>query len=105
MSLPVTVNTSTWSFVTVPNTAATASLLKNRVRSIKPSGPAVVQEVELTSAPVNGVDTSSRAERNGDTPCSLTDEGSTLVTSKVAVPRMATGRTPSAPTFSGFGQP
>src|SRR2546428_114259 len=40
----------------------------------------------------------------GGTPSSLTEPRSTVVTSKLAVPRIATGNEPMAPTFKGFGQ-
>src|SRR6266545_7902034 len=95
-NLPVSFNTSTSPSVTVPKAATTAWLSNFRVRSRKPSGPATVQS-KGAILPMNGtkgVATSSRADLSGDTPANFSVATSILVTSKVAVPRIATGNTP-----------
>src|SRR5262249_40865779 len=104
--LPVRFKTRTSPFVTVPKAARTAWVSNTRVRSVNPSGPAVVHSVAfvLPMKGTKGVATSWKAHRSGDTPSSLTKVGSILVTSKELVPRMATVNVPWLPMFKGLGQ-
>ena len=69
---------------------------------MKPSGPAAVQSKQ--PVPLEGVATSLRADRKGETPWSLTVDTLIVVTSKLALPKMATGNTPLLFTLNALGQ-
>src|SRR5262249_40483937 len=102
---PVRLTVTTWPLVTLPSAAAILVASKDMERSRNPSGPSVVHAL----APVlpmygeNGVATSWYAYFDGAMPANRIDAGSSCVTLRLAVPRIATGKVPCLPRLNGLG--